>query len=245
MLPRHDEIGLRRRIVEACCIAAAVTLWAIHLWRLAGFWQQPAWWAFSLVIAGMAAADLASGLVHWAADTWGSESMPILGRRLLHPFRVHHVNPEDLLERSFLDTNGDVALVALPLMAAMYGIPLGGGGGQVAMAFMLGMTGVGLWTNQIHQWAHMPRAPLPVRWLQHAGVILSHVAHQRHHRAPHASDYCIVSGWCNLLLNRSGLLRWVEAAITRVAGYTPRNDDASFHAAVTGAPSPVLGETPR
>ena len=64
----------------------------------------------------MAAADFGSGLVHWAADTWGRDDLPVIGRRLLVPFRVHHVNPDDFLRRRFVDTNGDVAFLAVPVL---------------------------------------------------------------------------------------------------------------------------------
>ena len=36
-----------------------------------------------------------------------------IGPRLLVPFRVHHVNPEDFLRRRFVDTNGEVAAITL------------------------------------------------------------------------------------------------------------------------------------
>ena len=61
-------------------------------------------------------ADLGSGLVHWTADTWGSDQMPVIGRRFLRPFRVHHVDPDDFLRRGFVDCNGDVAMLTLPVL---------------------------------------------------------------------------------------------------------------------------------
>jgi hypothetical protein len=39
---------------------------------------------------------LASGIVHWSADTWGRDDLPVVGQRLLVPFRLHHVDPDDL-----------------------------------------------------------------------------------------------------------------------------------------------------
>jgi Lipid desaturase domain len=61
-------------------------------------------------------ADVLSGFVHWTADTWGSETTPILGRRFIRPFRVHHLNGADIVSRSFIDLNGDVALGVTPLL---------------------------------------------------------------------------------------------------------------------------------
>ncbi|MFZ9091235.1 MAG: fatty acid desaturase CarF family protein [Planctomycetaceae bacterium] len=57
------------------------------------------WRAILAAPAGMIAAEFCSGLIHWGSDTCGSQSMPLLGKRPLHPFRVHHVNPGDLRER--------------------------------------------------------------------------------------------------------------------------------------------------
>src|SRR5262245_48966621 len=83
-----------------------------------------AWWLPPVIVAAGLIADLVSGLVHWAADTWGRETWPVIGERVLRPFRVHHVNPEDMLGRSFLDLNGDVALLTLPILGAASLVPL-------------------------------------------------------------------------------------------------------------------------
>jgi ubiquitin-conjugating enzyme E2 variant len=87
-LPRHDDFGLVRRLVEAGCIATAVVLLLVHWERFLVLPAGTPWWTLAFVVVGVAAADFLSGLIHWTADTWGSETMPIVGRRLLRPFRV-------------------------------------------------------------------------------------------------------------------------------------------------------------
>jgi ubiquitin-conjugating enzyme E2 variant len=183
------------------------------------------WWNFVFVPLGMAAADLLSGLVHWACDTWGSETMPVIGRRFLHPFRVHHVNPDDFLTRRFLDTNGDVAMLVLPVLAGMFWIPFDSTTDQIVAAFALGFCSVGMWTNQIHQWAHMHKPPRAVQLLQACRVVLRSEVHERHHRPPHVTDYCITTGWCNGALNRLGFFHGLELAVSCLTGAMPRTDD--------------------
>src|SRR5262245_16303950 len=123
-LPRHDDLGALSRAVEVASLAAAGALVLAHVVRLAA--EPLSWWTPPLVLAGMVAADFVSGLIHWAADTWGKETLPVLGPRFLRPFRVHHVNPDDILRRDFIDANGDVAMIALPFLAAAFLLPPAG-----------------------------------------------------------------------------------------------------------------------
>ena len=51
-------------------------------------------------LAGWVLADLVSGVVHWWADRVASEDTPLLGPHFVRPFREHHEDPEDLVERT-------------------------------------------------------------------------------------------------------------------------------------------------
>src|SRR3954452_5285297 len=89
-LPGHDDFRPARRAYEALSIASAVVLLAAHAVRVTRL-PSHEWWLPAVGVAAVVFADFISGLVHWAADTWGRETLPVIGRRLLRPFRVHHV----------------------------------------------------------------------------------------------------------------------------------------------------------
>lgn len=229
MLPAHDDISERRQALEAVALAAAGGLLGALVWRLWGSeLQAPPLAVLAVAAGGAFAADFVSGIVHWIADTWGQETMPVFGRRFLRPFRVHHVNPDDFLRRRFLDVNGDVAMLTAPILALAHGLPMRGATGQLLAAGVAGFCATILPTNQVHQWAHQSAPPRWVARLQRLGLILSRPAHLRHHRAPHAANYCIATGWCNPFLERIQFFRRLERAVTRWTGLQPRSDDESF-----------------
>jgi ubiquitin-conjugating enzyme E2 variant len=236
LLPVHDQLSWLTRGIELSCIIAAVALVVVQLGRLVEAGALGSWWTPIGVVAGLFAADFVSGLVHWTADTWGSETMPILGRRFVRPFRVHHVNPDDFLKRDFVDTNGDVAGIVSGFLIALFAIPLDSTWGQVAAVFLLAFCVGGLPTNQVHQWAHQTDPPSMVKLLQRWGVLLSHSAHRRHHRSPFVVNYCIATGWCNPFLSRVRFFPRLEKVVEAVTGLKPRADDQSFAASVWASP---------
>jgi hypothetical protein len=225
MKVRDYEMTRAQRMFSIAAIAGAISLLILTAIRLA-IQVDLAWWTLPAFAAGVAIADLGSGLVHWAADTWGDDDLPVIGRRLLKPFRLHHVDPDDFLRRSFIDANGDVAFITMPLLAVLLMVPLDGVA-PVAVAG-LGLCSVGMWTNQIHQWAHMTSPPAPVRVLQDYGVLLGRAGHAAHHAGAFDRHYCITTGWWNRPLEAVGFFRGLERAITRLTGARPREDDRRY-----------------
>ena len=227
-LPQHGEVGLLARVFEVTCLAGAAVLLLFHLLRFFTIPRFFSWWMSVAVLAAMFFADFTCGLIHWIADTWGSETIPVLGPRFLRPFRLHHINPDDFLQRGFIDANGDVALITLPFLLSVFLIPEDNDLGLVAAVFLVASSTCALPTNQVHQWAHMSEPPSWVRWLQRHGVLLSQEQHKIHHTAPYATNYCITTGWCNPLLTALNFFPAFESIISRVAGLEPRSEDLAY-----------------
>ena len=224
--------------MEILSLLVAVILLACNIVRLFNASALTVWWTPLVIVTAALGADLVSGVVHWTADTWGSETCPLFGRRFLRPFRVHHVNPDDFLRRDLIDCNGDVAMLNLPMLAGALLIPLDTWGGQMAAVALVAFCTASLPTNQVHQWAHMTAPPGLVGRLQRAGFILSHEDHARHHRKPHVANYCIATGWCNRGLTAIGFFVVLERAVTALTGLQPRHDEQQFLAGLQSIEEP-------
>jgi len=166
--------------------------------------------------AGYALADLVSGLVHWACDRFGSPDTPVLGPRLIAPFREHHDRPSAMLEHDFVELVGSSFLAVAALWAASWLLVSEHGPAWQAFALALGLA-TGL-TNVAHRWAHIPEPPRAVAWLQRRGLLLAPEEHALHHQPPFATHYCVTTGWWNGLLLRSGVLTWLESRLRKVDG---------------------------
>ena len=167
-------------------------------------------------LVGFVAADFVSGFAHWAGDTLCSEQTPIVGRAFVRPFREHHVDPKAITRHDFVETNGNSALVASPvlLLVALLIPETTHVGFYVSLAFAF-LAWFTLCTNQFHKWAHADNAPGWVKGLQRARVILSPEHHGVHHAAPHDTYFCITAGWLNPLLHRIRFFRACERLVAR------------------------------
>ena len=80
------------RRFELAGIAFYALALGVWVWRLAPAWRDNAWVMLAAVASGYLAADWVSGMVHWAADSWGSADLRIVGPAFLRPFREHHID---------------------------------------------------------------------------------------------------------------------------------------------------------
>ena len=240
-LPELEKAGPLTRCIEVASIVGACSLIIMHAVRFFNVADLFTWRVVVAVLAALVLADFASGVIHWIADTWGSETLPVLGRRFLRPFRVHHINPDDFLRRDVIDTNGDVAVIAVAFFLSALLIPLVDEFQRLAAMLLFAFGACVLPTNQIHQWAHMSRPPSLVHQLQRRGLILSRENHNKHHVSPYVMNYCIVTGWCNRPLTAIGFFPALERIITRLTGLTPRRDDLAL-ASRLEAPVARMGE---
>jgi ubiquitin-conjugating enzyme E2 variant len=229
--PLIAEYSRRFRLVEIASIAVFAASFAALAARGAAAGTSVSVVSVGVMLLGGAlVADFVSGLVHWAADTWGNQHWPIVGPTLIRSFREHHVDQTAITRHDFVEANGATALVLLPFVVAVHLFLPGSPAAWIARhelvtVFALSLSFCVLMTNQVHKWAHAERPPVIVRLLQRAGVLLTAAHHQRHHAGDHLSHYCITTGWLNPVMDRSGFFRMSEAAIQRVSPLRPREDD--------------------
>ncbi|MFM9885675.1 MAG: fatty acid desaturase CarF family protein [Burkholderiales bacterium] len=202
--PPLSDYRPRQHLIEACAIGLFALLAAWSLGRLCA----ATGWAFPAVVlvaapCGWLAADLFSGLVHFAFDSLGSVHTPFIGNAFIRPFREHHVDPQAMTRHGFVETNGASSLACLPALGATSLTPLDSAPWILAQAILLFAALGTLATNQCHKWAHMDEAATPAfaRRAQRYRLILPREHHQLHHTAPFDSHFCTSCGWLNPALN--------------------------------------------
>lgn len=167
-------------------------------------------------LLGYLCADVASGVVHWACDSYFHPTTPIVGATLIAPFRDHHADPDGIARHGVFERNGNNCLAALPWLVLALGAPWNtqtafGGAAHVGLVvFALTLC----FTNQIHAWAHASTRPSPVRWLQRHRLLLTPESHAAHHDGTHRRAYAIVCGWSHHWLDH--VLALAERALARL-----------------------------
>ena len=224
--------AVRRFEIASIAVYALAMLWLLS--RFASALPSAPWLALTAVFLSYLAADFVSGLVHWAADTWGTPEWPIAGKALIRPFREHHVDAKAITRHDFVETNGNNCAISVPVAIAVALVPQGPERASAffGAAFTFGLLFFVLLTNQFHKWAHTDEPPRVVRLLQRWHIVLPPDHHALHHAAPFDKHYCITVGWLNEPLHRIRFFRAMEWLIAGVTGLVPREDDIGRKAAL-------------
>ncbi|XP_063838866.1 plasmanylethanolamine desaturase 1 isoform X2 [Ostrinia nubilalis] len=174
------------------------------------------------------------GVVHWAADTWGTVDLPLIGKNFLRPFREHHIDPTSITRHDFIETNGDNFAITIPVLARIVwqlttydDININKQFHWIAYWYLCCIF-VAM-TNQIHKWSHTYFGlPTWVVCLQEWHVVLPRRHHRIHHVAPHETYFCITTGWLNWPLEKLHFWSTLEFIIEALTGCKPRADDMKW-----------------
>jgi plasmanylethanolamine desaturase len=228
--------GRLSRSFYAFAVIACALLAVLHFAGLFG--AITAGWSLRGLSAGLVAlgglalgvlsADFATGLAHWACDSYGDKRTPVIGASVIHAFREHHQAPRAMLAHDGIAVNGQPAAAAGALFAllALPGARAVVQDDPFAYAVAWSFLTVGALGNQLHQWSHHPAPPALVRRLQRGGWVLSPHTHARHHRGAHDGVYCVATGWCNGALDALGFWRALEWIVARTTGAQPRDESS-------------------
>lgn len=205
------------------CMGLLAATWVQAVNQVLAAGAAGAWSTFGLsFFAAYALADLGTGIYHWFVDNYGDGTTPVFGRQIA-AFQGHHQRPWTITQREFCNNVHQVfkpaAFAAAFFLAISNLTPLWFNAWVAPFIFFVCMS------QQFHAWSHMKKSELPgiVVALQDMNLLISRKAHGAHHRAPFDCNYCIVSGWWNPLLDRSGIFPVAEKFVHKVTGIEPRS----------------------
>lgn len=249
-IPAVDEVeeqsGPIHSFLEHVMTYSFPVLWVANLYTAVDALsaQGLLWTILIAVPLAWILSDLLTGILHWFADTYGSEDTPVLGR-LIKPFRLHHIYPGAICRHDLVLTIGNACLIAVPvlgiLLYSMAGEAEIPGTKSFAALSLTLVAFAAVATNIFHRWAHAEETNRPIRLLQRSRLILTKEHHELHHSRPFDTNYCITVGWLNPLLEKLEFFRKFELLLGRL-GVRPADsciaERTATNASMAQFPSP-------
>ena len=169
------------------------------------------------IITAYLSGDFLVGIFHWIKDTYFSPQTPFIGQKLILPSRLHHIKPRQVTEQSNLSlfiNSSTWTLWMLPFLVTSAFDTF-----YVALFLTIGLNDV------IHKYAHMldNERPYIINLLQKLYIIQAYDEHHLHHISPHEVNYCPITPYVNVLLEKINFWKFLEKIIELVTGYKPRD----------------------
>jgi hypothetical protein len=178
---------------------------------------------FVHIFLGYVFADFIAGVYHWIKDTYFGPFTPIIGKLFVWGSRLHHIRPDYVTTISnsdlFFDSLYWVSIWALPLFYIYGFTPF-----LITLYLTLSANDV------IHSYSHKKPNNIPqfVLLLQKYNIIQSHEEHREHHTYPFIVNYCPITPYVNVILEKINLWRNLENLIEYSFGVKPREKEYDF-----------------
>lgn len=221
-----------KRVQEIITFLIFLPLFAYNLFNFIIYLDLNKWYIIcGAIVVGILTADLFSGLVHWAADSYGTIDIFLLGKSVIRNFREHHIDPTAITRHDFIETNGDNFALSLPVLTFVAYSYYNNSPEAIKENYNLYIYLFFLsifisMTNQFHKWSHtyfgLPRY---ITILQDLHIILPRIHHRIHHISPHDTYFCITVGWLNYPLELINFWSRLENLVFKLTGVKPRTDD--------------------
>ena len=168
-----------------------------------------------LSILSWISADFGSGVLHWSVDNYGNGRTPIMGS-IIAAFQGHHTAPWTITQRSFCN---NVYKLCIPFGIIPVSI-LAYGTGPMLTYFLTTFCVLEILSQEFHKWSHQMKSETPFigNLLQKYHLSIGRVPHFKHHTIPFETNYCIISGICNPILDQYGFFRRMEHFIYQQNG---------------------------
>lgn len=163
------------------------------------------------IICAWFTAELIAGIVHWWEDRYGNPEWPVLGKYVVTPNIVHHTDQMKFTNGNYLQRNWTTLLPSLTIMTVFLVLNYW----WLALVFLFVSQ-----ANEIHCWSHM-KCSRPIRGLQLLGLLQSPDQHQKHHKQPFNTSFCVMTDFMNPVLNAINFWGVLERLIA-VFGIRPR-----------------------